>query len=114
MQQDHAEHHVVPVRTYLIIFAALMVLAVLTVGASFVDLGSLNTFIALTIAVSKAFLIMAFFMHLKYSSKLTLLIALMGFFWLIVFFVITIGDYMARGSIPGELGPQSIFAPWMG
>ncbi|GAB4424790.1 MAG: cytochrome C oxidase subunit IV family protein [Anaerolineae bacterium] len=114
MQQEHSEgHHVVPVRTYLIIFGALMVLAVVTVAVSYVNLGVLNNFIALAIAISKAVLIMAFFMHLKYSNKLTLLVALMGFFWLIIFFAITMGDYLARGSIPGDLGPQSVFAPWM-
>lgn len=114
MQQDHSEHHhVVPVRTYLMVFAALMVLAIVTVAVSYVNMGVLNNFIAMAIAISKAALIMAFFMHLKYTNKLTLLVALMGFFWLIIFFVITMGDYLARGSIPGDLGPQSVFAPWM-
>lgn len=115
MQQDHTEgHHVVPVRTYLIVFAALMVLAIATIAVSYVNLGAFNNFIALAIAVSKAFLIMAFFMHLKYTTnKLTVLIALMGFFWLLIFFAITMGDYLARGTIPGDLGPQSVFAPWM-
>lgn len=114
MQQDHTEgHHIVPVRTYLIVFAALVILAIVTVAVSYVNLGAFNNFIALAIAISKAALIMAFFMHLKYSNKLTVLVALMGFFWLIIFFVITMGDYLARGTIPGDLGPQSVFAPWM-
>jgi cytochrome c oxidase subunit 4 len=113
MQQEHENHHIVPVRTYIIVFAALMVLAVLTVGASFVNLGAFNNLIALAIAVSKAVLIMMFFMHLKYSSRLTWIVAGMGFFWLIIFFVITLGDYIARGSIPGMMGPQSVFNPFL-
>jgi cytochrome c oxidase subunit 4 len=114
MEQDHehgSTHHVVPIRTYLIIFISLMVLGALTIGAAFLNLGAFNNLIALAIAVTKAALIMAFFMHLKYSNKLTLVIGTMGFFWLLIFFAITIGDYMARGSIPGVMGPQSVFTP---
>jgi len=113
MEQEHGTHHIVPVRIYLMVFGALMVLAALTVGASFINLGVSNNLIALAIAVTKAGLIMAFFMHLKYSSRLTWIVAGVGFFWLIIFFVITLGDYMARGSIPGMLGPQSVYNPWL-
>ncbi|MCG3208417.1 MAG: hypothetical protein FOGNACKC_02021 [Anaerolineae bacterium] len=113
MEQEHGTHHIVPVRIYLMVFGALMVLAALTVGASFINLGVFNNLIALAIAVTKAGLIMAFFMHLKYSSRLTWIVAGVGFFWLIIFFVITLGDYMARGSIPGMLGPQSVYNPWL-
>ena len=113
MQEEHGTtHHVVPVRTYIIVFIALMILGALTIGAAYINLGVFNNFIALAIAVTKASLILAFFMHLKYSNKLTKLVGLMGFFWLIIFFVITMGDYVARGSIPGLFGPQSVFAPW--
>jgi cytochrome c oxidase subunit 4 len=114
MEQDHehgATHHIVPVRTYVIVFVTLMVLGGLTVGVAFLNLGAFNNFIALTIAVTKAVLIMAFFMHLKYSDKLTLIVGTMGFFWLLIFFAITIGDYVARGSIAGPMGPQSVFTP---
>lgn len=113
MQQEHHTHHVVPVRTYALVFAALMILASLTVGAAFINLGPFNNLIALAIAVIKAALIVTFFMHLKYSSRLTWIVAGMGFFWLIIFFVITMGDYFARGTIPGGLGPQSVFNPWL-
>ncbi len=113
MEQDHGTHHIVPVKTYILVFSALMVLAALTVGASFINLGVFNNLIALAIAVTKAGLIMAFFMHLKYSSRLTWIVAGVGFFWLIIFFVITLGDYMARGSIPGLFGPQSVYNPWL-
>ena len=113
MQEDHGTtHHVVPVRTYVMVFAALMILGALTIAVSYVNLGIFNNFIAMAIAVTKAALILAFFMHLRYSNKLTLLVALMGFFWLIIFFAITLGDYLARGSIPGLFGPQSVFNPW--
>lgn len=113
MQQEHSTHHIVPVRTYILVFAALMVLAALTVGASFINLGMFNNLIALVIAVVKAALIMAFFMHLKYSSRLTWVVAGMGFFWLVIFFVITLGDYIARDGIHGLFGPQSVYNPWL-
>jgi cytochrome c oxidase subunit 4 len=111
-EQKH-NHHIVPIKTYLLVFAALMVLMVITIGVAFLDLGALNTPIALTIAVTKATLIMAFFMHLKYSSKLTVLVACMGFFWLAIMMIFIMGDYLARGSISGGmLGPQSVYNPW--
>jgi cytochrome c oxidase subunit 4 len=114
MQTEQEHHHLLPVKTYLLVFAALIILVGVTVGVAFLDLGALNTPIALAIAVTKAALIMAFFMHLKYSSKLTVLIACMGFFWLAIMMIIILGDYFARGSITGDpFGPQSVFNPWL-
>ena len=60
--------HVVPLKIYYRIFASLMVLTAITVGIAFVDLGYLNTFVAVTIAVIKATLVVLFFMHVKYLS----------------------------------------------
>jgi cytochrome c oxidase subunit 4 len=100
---DHG-HHIVSVKTYLLVFVVLIALVGLTVGVSFINLGYFSRPIALAIAITKAGLIMAFFMHLRYSSKLTWVIAGMGFFWLIILLVITMGDYIARGSVVGPLG----------
>ena len=63
--------HVVPTRVYYLIFAILMVCTALTVGIAFVDLGPLNIVAALAIAVFKATLVVLFFMHVKYSTRLT-------------------------------------------
>ena len=64
--------------------ASLMVLTVITVAAAFVDLGNLNVIVALAIAVVKATLVVLFFMHVKYSSKLTWVVVGAGVFWLVI------------------------------
>jgi len=89
--------HIVPKSTYYTIFAALMVGTALTVGAAFVDLGALNTVVALTIAFTKATLVVLFFMHVKYGNKLTWLIIISSVFWLGLLIFITLGDYATRG-----------------
>jgi len=93
-----AEHHITPVRTYLIIFGALMVGTVLTVLAAEVDLGILNNFVAMAIAVTKAMLVLVFFMHLRYSTRMTVLTAAAGFFWLALMIGMIGMDYMSRNS----------------
>jgi len=97
-------HHVVPVKIYLAVFAGLIALLALTVAAAFLDFGPLDRVVTLTIAVIKAGLILAYFMHLRYSSGLVWIFAGMGFFWLIVLLLLTMGDYVARGTIVGPLG----------
>ena len=92
-------HHIMPVRTYLIVFALLMILLVITVSVSFIDLGIVNVFVALGIATIKAGLIMLYFMHLRYSSKLIWVFAGLGFFGLLIMILIAMGDYVARGGV---------------
>jgi cytochrome c oxidase subunit 4 len=92
-------HHIVSIKTYLIVFAALMVLMILTVVIAFFDFGVLNKGIALSIATTKAALVMLFFMHLRYSSKLVWVFAGLGFFGLVIMIVIAMGDYVARGGV---------------
>ena len=95
--------HVSPKSTYYAIFGALMVGTVITVAAAFVNLGVLNFPVALAIAVTKATLVILFFMHVKYSSQLTKLFVGMAFFFLIVLFALTLTDYLSRGlnTYPG-------------
>ena len=69
----------------------------LTAGAAFVDLGPLNPVIALTIAVVKALLVVLFFMHVRYSSRLTWLVLTGGLFWLGILIALTLTDYLSRG-----------------
>lgn len=104
MTEQNNDHHVLPVTTYLAVFAGLIILLILTVVVAFFDFGVFNRVIALAIAVAKASLIMAYFMHLRYSSHLTWIFAGAGFFWLIIMFLITMGDYLARGTIIGTPG----------
>jgi cytochrome c oxidase subunit 4 len=95
--------HISPKSTYYMIFGALMVGTVITVMAAFVDLGILNFPVALAIAITKATLVILFFMHVKYSSQLTKLFVAMAFFFLVVLFGLTLSDYLSRGfhTYPG-------------
>jgi cytochrome c oxidase subunit IV len=87
-------------KTYFTIFAALMVLTGLTVWASFQHLGIWNTPVALGIAVAKATLVALFFMHLRYSPKLTSLVIASSLLWLVILFAITMSDYVSRSWLP--------------
>lgn len=92
-----SEHHVVPTRIYLSVFTALMVFTAITVAVAFVDLGPLNNVVMLSIAVLKATLVVMFFMHVKYGTRLIPLVAAGGVFFLLILFGITMSDYMTRG-----------------
>ena len=89
--------HVIPTRVYYTIFTILMVCTGLTVWIAFLDLGPLNAIAALAIAVFKATLVVLFFMHAKYGSRLTKLIAAMAFFFLGILLSLTMADYLSRG-----------------
>jgi cytochrome c oxidase subunit 4 len=88
--------HIVPRQLYYRIFATLIGLTLLTVGVAFVDLGVLNTILALTIAVVKALLVLLFFMHVRYSSRLTWVYIAAGLFWLALLLTFTMSDYLTR------------------
>ena len=89
--------HVSPKSTYYAIFGALMILTGVTVGAAFVNLGSFNFPVAIAIAITKATLVILFFMHVKYSSRLTKMVVGMSFFFLFIMFALTMTDYLSRG-----------------
>lgn len=89
-------HHVVPVRVYLVVFATLLVLTAVTTGIAFIDLGRINAVLMLTIAVSKATLVVLYFMHVRYSSRLTWVVVSGGFVWLVVMIVFTMSDIATR------------------
>ena len=89
-------HHIVPVRTYLIIFGLLMLGTYLTVQAAFLDLGAFNTPIALAIAIAKATVVVLYFMHVKYSPRLTWVVVIGSVFWLAILLIMTFGDYATR------------------
>jgi cytochrome c oxidase subunit 4 len=88
--------HVVPKKVYFAVFAILMVMTALTVLAAFKDLGQLNVVVAITIAVIKATLVVLFFMHVRYSDRLTWIVVITGFAWLSLMLVLTLSDYFAR------------------
>jgi cytochrome c oxidase subunit IV len=99
--------HILPVRTYVQVFVALLVLLFATVGAAYIPLGPLQFPVAMTIAVAKTVLIILFFMHLLHSHRLTAVVAMAAFLWLGVMIALTLGDYLSRYprgwlDIPGK------------
>jgi cytochrome c oxidase subunit 4 len=92
---EHA-HHIVGPRVYVTILFALLVGTALTVWASFVDLGFWNPIIALAIATTKATLVVLYFMHVRYSSKLTMLTVVAGIFMFLTLVSLTLADYISR------------------
>ena len=88
--------HIVPKRTYYIIFAVLLLCTYLTWQVAYFDLGALNTVAALTIAVFKATLVVLFFMHVRYSGRLIWLVIIAALLWLAIMFAITFSDYWTR------------------
>jgi cytochrome c oxidase subunit 4 len=88
--------HVVPVKFYLLVFAALLVLTGATVWASGQDFGVWNTAVAIGIAVTKATLVILIFMHVRWGTKLVQLFVASGFIWLAIFISITLADYISR------------------
>jgi len=95
--EEHAPHvHVTPLWQYILVFLALAVGTILTVAASRFDLGIWNTPIALIIATIKAVLVILFFMHVIHSTRLTWVVIIASFLWLLVLFVLTFADYLTR------------------
>jgi cytochrome c oxidase subunit IV len=88
--------HIVPRSLYFTIFVFLGVLLVVTVLAAEFDLGYLNTPIAMVIALTKAVLIVLFFMHVRYASPLVQVFAAAGFVWLLIMFILTFADVLTR------------------
>lgn len=84
-------------RTYFCNGAALLAFLALTIVAAYLNLGPLNTVVALLISLAKGALILLFFMHLRYSKPILWLAAGAGFFWLGIMLVLTLGDYLTRG-----------------
>ena len=100
------DDHVVSPLVYYLVFAALLVLTVVTVAVSRVHLGALNLPVALGIAVAKAVLVILFFMHVKYSPRLIGLVVVAAFFWLFHLLAGTTADYFTRGRVdPAQRAP---------
>lgn len=97
--------HVVPQKTYFIIFTLLIALTGLTTWVATLDMPApWNTVVALGIATFKATLVILFFMHVKYSSNLTRAAVVAGFFWLAILMVLTMSDILTRSWIPQSTG----------
>jgi len=97
-------HHVVPVTVYVTIFVLLMVFTGTTVLVAYQDLGFANTVVALSIAVTKATLVVLYFMGVRHNTPLTKVIVIAGFFWLFILFGLGMSDYLSRPwiGVPGR------------
>jgi cytochrome c oxidase subunit IV len=95
--------HVAPVKLYFGIFGILMIGTILTVIVAFYDLGAMNNVVMLTIACVKALFVILYFMHVRWSTRLTWVVVASGFFWLLILFSYTMMDYLTRGWIVGTL-----------
>ena len=101
---EHGEHHIVPKRVYFLVFITLIVMTWVTAIVSTIDLGRLNVYVALSIAIFKASLVILFFMHVKYGTKLTKMIVLAGLYWLLLVLFIAMLDLWTRNwmGVPGR------------
>jgi cytochrome c oxidase subunit 4 len=93
---EHSEH-VVPLKTNVAVWLALLVLTGVTTGIAFIDLGPLNTIVALVIATCKALLVVLIFMHVKYASdKLVKVVVISAVFFLLLLLGLSLADYSTR------------------
>ena len=93
---EHGSHHIVTPPQYALVFVTLLVFTGLTVGAAYIDMKWANPVIALFIACFKACIVILFFMHAKYQSRLIKMTIGSGFFVFLALIVMTLSDYISR------------------
>ena len=92
--------HVVPKKTYFLIFGALLALTALTTSVAYLNLGQWNTIAALAIACCKATLVVLFFMHLRWSTRLMRVVLISALLWLAILISLTTTDFFSRDWTP--------------
>jgi cytochrome c oxidase subunit 4 len=92
--------HIVPPSLYLKVWGTLLFLLAATILLAYVPMGWFNAVVSVTIAFAKAFLIVLFFMHVRYKGKLIRVFVCAGLFWLGIMFALTLGDYFTRSWLP--------------
>ena len=92
-----------PVRTYVLVAGALIVLTLVTVGASYLPLGRWHPAFALIIAAAKALLVVLFFMNVRHSGPLTKIAIIVALFWFGILLVGTLNDYLTRTWLSGAV-----------
>jgi cytochrome c oxidase subunit 4 len=93
---EHAQHHIVTPLQYCYVFGTLLLFTGITVGAAYIPFGFMNPVIALGIASFKAIIVILFFMHAAYQSRLIKLTIAAGFFTFAVLITMTLTDYISR------------------
>lgn len=104
MTPNSSHGHIDSAKTYVAVLLALLALTVVTTLVAFVDLGNFSVVVALVIAVTKMMLVALFFMHVRYSTRLTRLVILGGLMWLAILLLLTLSDFFTRGwmGVPGK------------
>jgi cytochrome c oxidase subunit IV len=99
-------------KTYVLVWVVLMLLMALTWTVAEFDLGIVNSVAAVVIAIIKMCLVILFFMHVRYNSRLTWVFAAAGFVWLTIMITLTMNDYLTRGSVAGRRGTSWEHGAW--
>ncbi len=92
-------HHILPLKVYLSVGAALIVLTAITVAVSQFNFGPYNLLVAMLVAAAKATLVALFFMHLKYDNKFYMTIFVASVVFLAVFIILTMFDTLRRADV---------------
>lgn len=106
MKAQHG-HHVTPKKTLIKVFAALVVLTIVTALTAQLDLGGMDVPLAIAIASTKAALVVLFFMALKYDNKVNALVFALGVTFVVIFLTFTLFDTAFRGDL-GNVGSETI------
>jgi cytochrome c oxidase subunit 4 len=96
--------HVDSVKTYALVWIALLILTGVTTGVAYIDLAQFSVVVALAIAVCKMLLVALFFMHVRHSTQLTKLVVAGGLLWLGILMTLSMTDFITRGwiGVPGK------------
>src|SRR5579883_783768 len=103
---------VIPRKIFIRVWVALLALLALTWVLAQLNLGRFNAVAALTIAVLKMLLVILYFMHVRYSTRLTWIFVAAGFIWLLIMLDLTLSDYFTRGLVPGYPDHSWLHGTW--
>jgi cytochrome c oxidase subunit 4 len=106
--EKHAVGHIVSPRIYVFVFLGLLGFTFTTYGVSMLDLGPFNALVAITIAMIKSMLVLLFFMHVKYSPKMTKVTLFAGFCFLLILLALSMTDYISRPWTGPESGARGV------
>ena len=95
--EAHGHGHIAPLPLYFGVFLALLAGTAATTAIAFVDLGPFNNVVAIGIAGIKATLVILFFMHMRWSTRMVPVVWVSGLFWLLIMLTLTLADYFTRG-----------------
>jgi cytochrome c oxidase subunit 4 len=106
--------HIVSPKIYVAVFISLSIFTIATYSIAKIDLGPFNALVAIVIAMIKSLLVILFFMHVKYSPKMTKVTLISGFFFLLILLSLSMTDYISRpwtGPTSGNRGVQPAQTP---